>query len=36
MEVIVATVIATIAVVGLAYTFGMGRGFIRPGLARRH
>ena len=28
MEVIVATVIATIAVVGLAYTFGMGRGFI--------
>lgn len=28
MEVIVATVIATIAVVGLAYTFGLGRGFI--------
>jgi len=28
MEVIVATVIATIAVVGLAYTFGMGKGFI--------
>jgi len=28
MEVIVATLIATIAVVGLAYTFGMGRGFI--------
>jgi len=28
MEVIVATAIATIAVVGLAYTFGMGRGFI--------
>lgn len=28
MEVIVATVIATIAVMGLAYTFGMGRGFI--------
>jgi type II secretory pathway pseudopilin PulG len=28
VEVIVATVIATIAVVGLAYTFGMGRGFI--------
>ncbi len=28
MEVIVATIIATIAVVGLAYTFGMGRGFI--------
>jgi len=28
MEVLVATVIATIAVVGLAYTFGMGRGFI--------
>lgn len=28
MEVIVATVIATIAVVGLAYTFSLGRGFI--------
>jgi len=28
MEVIVATVIATFAVIGLAYTFGMGRGFI--------
>ena len=28
MEVLVATVIATIAVVGLAYTFGLGRGFI--------
>ncbi len=28
MEVIIATVIATVAVVGLAYTFGMGRGFI--------
>ncbi len=28
MEVIVATVIATLAVTGLAYTFGMGRGFI--------
>ena len=28
MEVVVATVIATIAVVGLAYTFGLGRGFI--------
>ena len=28
MEVIVATLIATLAVIGLAYTFGMGRGFI--------
>ncbi len=28
MEVVVATVIATVAVVGLAYTFGLGRGFI--------
>ena len=28
MEVIAATVIATFAVVGLAYTFGLGRGFI--------
>ncbi len=28
MEVIIATVIATVAVIGLAYTFGMGRGFI--------
>jgi hypothetical protein len=28
MEVIVATIIATIAVVGLAYSFGLGRSFI--------
>lgn len=28
MEVIVATVIATVAVLGLAYTFGMGRAYI--------
>ncbi len=28
MEVVVASLIATVAVVGLAYTFGMGRGFI--------
>lgn len=28
VEVIIATVIATVAVIGLAYTFGMGRGFI--------
>ena len=28
IEVIAATVIAAIAVIGLAYTFGMGRGFI--------
>jgi type II secretory pathway pseudopilin PulG len=28
IEVMAATVVATIAVVGLAYTFGMGRGFI--------
>ena len=28
IEVIVATIIATLAIVGLAYTFGMGRGFI--------
>lgn len=28
MEVIVATIIATVAVLGLAYTFGMGRAFI--------
>jgi len=35
MEVIVATVIATIAVLGLAYTFGMGRGFIDRFLVGR-
>ena len=28
MEVIVATLIATIAITGLAYTFGLGRSFI--------
>jgi prepilin-type N-terminal cleavage/methylation domain-containing protein len=29
MEVLAATVIATIAIVGLAYTFGMGQSFIQ-------
>ncbi len=28
MEVIVATIVATVAVIGLAYSFGMGRAFI--------
>jgi hypothetical protein len=35
MEAIVATVISIIAILGLAHTFGMGRGFIeRFGIAR--
>jgi hypothetical protein len=35
MEAIVATVISVIAIIGLAHTFGMGRGFIeRFGIAR--
>jgi len=28
MEVIIASIVATVAVLGLAYTFGMGRSFI--------
>jgi hypothetical protein len=35
MEAIVATVIAVIAVVGLAYTFGLGRSFINAFEVRR-